>query len=83
MRYSAGADDLGGLIEGAIRDYEGMPETVLANRTRIFFREQVEWTIRAKARAHIELHKRLGHNCVILTTSSQYMCESVPGGAAL
>ena len=77
LRYSAGADDLDGLIEAAIRDYEGMPETVLANRTRAFFREQVEWTIRRKARAQFELHKGLGHTCVILTTSSQYMCASV------
>lgn len=77
LRYTAGADDLGGLIEGAIRDYEGLPEAVLASRTRIFFREQVEWTIRAEARSQIDLHRRLGHKCVILTTSSQYMCESV------
>jgi HAD superfamily hydrolase (TIGR01490 family) len=76
-RYTLGKADLEAVIRDAIKDYEGLPEADLIHRTHGFYESQVVHTIRAKARTVIEGHKLNGHQCLTLTTSTNYLADLV------
>ena len=76
-RYTIGQSDLEPLILEAIKDYEGLPEAVLRERTQDFYRQHVVDTIRMNARATILQHQAQGHRCLTLTTSTHYLADLV------
>jgi len=82
-RYTIGQSDLEPVILEAIKDYEGLPEAVLRERTQDFYRRHVAHTIRVNARATIRRHQAEGHRCLTLTTSTHYLADLVVQELAL
>ena len=76
-RYSIGIVELEPIIREAISDYEGEREADLQARTDAFYRTKVVGSIRARARDVIARHKAQGHECVVLSTSTNYLAELV------
>ena len=76
-RYAIGQAELDRVLLDAIADYQGEAAKDLEGRTLDFYQSVVKESIRTDARAAIAHHKRLGHRCVILTTSSQFLAKLV------
>jgi len=76
-RYALGQGRLDGVLLNAISDYRGVATKDLERRTADFYADVVKETIRPDACSAIEHHRTLGHRCVILTTSSQFLARLV------
>jgi HAD superfamily hydrolase (TIGR01490 family) len=57
----------------AVRHYQGVPSTLLFERTREFFEQEVVTTLQPGAVEALSHHRAQGHALVLLTASSPYM----------
>lgn len=76
-KYHLGAADLEPALRYAVRLMSGQLERDLHERTRLFFEREVRHLYRPGALRALELHRSQGHRLVLLTTSSNYLCQEV------
>jgi HAD superfamily hydrolase (TIGR01490 family) len=67
----------------ALAHYRGERESVLLERTRAWFEQDVAHRLQPGARAALDEHGRQGHRTVLLTSSSCYMAQIVAGAWGL
>ena len=75
LRYSVGRVDLEAGLREAILTLRGLEETLIVERTREFFEDEVLPTIRREAIEMVQRHRADGHHVVTLTSASNYMAE--------
>ncbi len=78
-KYQMGWSRMEQAIEDAVRMLAGEEEAALMARTMDFWQEEVAGTIRPGAAAAIRAHADAGDHVVLLTSSSNYMCQAVSG----
>jgi len=61
----------------ALAHYRGETSDSLHERTRVWFDRDVAHRLQPGAKAALEEHRLLGHRIVLLTSSSQYMAQTV------
>ena len=75
LRYSVGRIDLEAGLKEAISTLRGVEETLIIERTRQFYAEEVAPTLRKEAIEAVSQHRAQGHHVVTLTSASNYMAE--------
>jgi HAD superfamily hydrolase (TIGR01490 family) len=71
-QYRLGVIDAEKIAAQVVREYSGREEAALRSETELWFRERVLSHVRAKARAVVEHHRRLGHHLAIVTAATPY-----------
>lgn len=67
--------DIDAAMLKALEHYKGVSDEELRERTRGWFRDEVESRLRQGARRALDAHRGLGHTLVMLTNSSCYMAD--------
>ena len=80
LRYSVGRADLEAGLREAILTLRGLEETLIVERTREFFEDEVLPTIRREAIEMVQRHRADGHHVVTLMSALNHMAE-LPGRA--
>lgn len=75
--YHLGLLDVSSFVRAAIGTLNGERESVIRERTRVFFEAEIRARIRPGARLVLEKHRAAGDRLVLLTTSSNYLSELV------
>lgn len=76
-KYQLGVSRMEQAIEDAVATLQGEVEDELRQRTFDFYRQDVAHCVRPGARATVQAHVDQGDVVVLLTSSSNYMCEAV------
>ena len=78
--YHVNVLDMERAYEQASKIYRGLPEQELEQRAREFFFTEIDHRLQPGARQALAEHRQLGHELVLLTSSSSYQaaaaCES-------
>jgi HAD superfamily hydrolase (TIGR01490 family) len=77
LKYHLGAADMDHALRHAVALLTGMREADLHQRTREFHARDIRGLYRPGALAALEEHRAAGDAVVLLTTSSNYLCEEV------
>ena len=75
LGYHLGVADMEQVLVRAIASLAGSPRDDLVERTRAFYREEIQHQVRPGARSIIAEHRARGDGCVILTGSSGYLSD--------
>ncbi len=81
--YGLGIGDLESAFSAAVSTLAGQPESMIAERTRLWFAGQVRHRLRPGALSALEAHRKAGHRLVVATTSSLYAAQEAAGAFGL
>ncbi len=77
VQYHLSMIDMERAMNSALSTIAGQPESDLAERTRVWYRDQVRQHLLPAAVESIESHRREGHAVILLTSSSPYLSAAV------
>ena len=83
VRYNLGAADVTDAIRRTIVLLAGQREDEMSARVRQFYADVVQPLYRPGGRAAVRAHREAGDRLVLLTSSSNYMCDLVMNELAL
>jgi len=77
VRFAAGIDEVDELIENWAKNFADWPEEKMEQISQGVFQQKIKRVIREKARLELERHRQQGGKSVILSASTQFICEPI------
>jgi HAD superfamily hydrolase (TIGR01490 family) len=77
LQYHFGASDLEHALKSAIFALKGQREEDVRQRTDDFYHTMIQHRYRPELLKKLQEHQALGHRCVLITTSSEYLSKRV------